>query len=151
MLCIATQEEEGQWSKVSNDATQSGAEKTNAAYAHKGGASVGKVEKAGHVTDSIYVHSVQPRILYENKEEKCWFLPDSFKLNKNKILIADSELKDAVIKLFVDNFEVLATHSSQYGGTEVLQMKIDLVPGLILYKSQVRLLNPDQRTTWRSR
>ena len=71
MLCIATQEEEGQWSKVSNDATQSGAEKTNAAYAHKGGASVGKVEKAGHVTDSIYVHSVQPRILYENKEEKC--------------------------------------------------------------------------------
>ena len=55
MLCIATQEEEGQWSKVSNDATQSGAEKTNAAYAHKEGASVGKVEKAGHVTDSIHI------------------------------------------------------------------------------------------------
>ena len=60
-------------------------------------------------------------------------------------LNADSVLKDAVIKLFVDKFEVLATHPSQYGETEVLQMKIDLIPGSIPYKSRVRLLNPDQK------
>ena len=47
-----------------------------------------------------------------------------------------------MIKLFV---EVLATHPSQYGETEVLQMKIDLIPGSIPYKSRVRLLNPDQK------
>ena len=35
-------------------------------------------------------------------------------------------------------------HPSQYGETEVLEMKIDLVPGAIPYKSRVRLLNPDQ-------
>ena len=41
--------------------------------------------------------------------------------------------------------EVLATHPSQYGETKVLEMKIDLVPGVILYKSCVTQLNPDQR------
>ena len=35
-------------------------------------------------------------------------------------LNADSVLKDAVIKLFVDKFEVLATHPIQYSETEVL-------------------------------
>ena len=34
---------------------------------------------------------------------------------------------------------------SQYGKTEVLEMKIDLVPRAIPYKSQVRLLNRDQK------
>ena len=37
---------------------------------------------------------------------------------------ADAKLTVAVIKLFLDNFEVLATHPSQYGKTEVLEMKI---------------------------
>ena len=50
-----------------------------------------------------------------------------------------------MIILFLDNFEVLAIHPSQYGETEVIEMKIDLVPGAILYKSQVRLLNPVQK------
>ena len=38
-------------------------------------------------------------------------------------------------KHLLDNFEVLAMHPSQYGETEVLEMKIDLVPGAIPYKS----------------
>ena len=50
-----------------------------------------------------------------------------------------------MIKLFLDNFKVLATHPGQYGETEVLEMKIDLVPGAIPYKSRVRPLNPDQK------
>ena len=29
----------------------------------------------------------------------------------------DEKVKEAVIKVFVDNFEVLATHPSQYGET----------------------------------
>ena len=45
--------------------------------------------------------------------------------------------------------EVLATHPSQYGETKVLEMKIDLVPGGILYKSRVRPLNPDQKENLR--
>ena len=54
-----------------------------------------------------------------------------------------------MIKLFLDNFEVLATHPIQYGETEVLEMKIDLFPGVILYKSWVRPLNPDQKENLR--
>ena len=61
----------------------------------------------------------------------------------------DDKLKEAVIKLFLDNFKVLATYPSQYGETEVLGMKIYLVPGAILYKSRVRPLNPDQKENLR--
>ena len=50
-----------------------------------------------------------------------------------------------MIKLFLDHFEVLAVHPSQYGETQVLEMKIYLVPGAIPYKSHVRPLNPDHK------
>ena len=53
---------------------------------------------------------------------------ESFQLDMNEILNVDAKLKEAVIKLFLDNFEVLAMHPSQYGETKVLEMKIDLVP-----------------------
>ena len=46
-----------------------------------------------------------------------------------------------MIKFFLDNFQILATHLSQYGETKVLEMKIDLVPGAIPYKYRVRPLN----------
>ena len=55
-----------------------------------------------------------------------------------------------MIKLFLDNFEVLATHPSQYGETKVLEMKIDLVQGVIPYKCRVILLNPDQKENLRN-
>ena len=51
--------------------------------------------------------------------------------------------------MFLDSFEVLAKHPSQYGETEVLEIKIDLVPEAIPYKSRVRLLNPDQKENLR--
>ena len=47
--------------------------------------------------------------------------------------------------MFLDNFEVLGMHPSQYGETKLLAMKIDLIPGAVPYKSRVRPLNPDQK------
>ena len=40
-------------------------------------------------------------------------------------------------------------HPCQYGETEVLEIKIDLVPGVIPYKSQGKVLNPDQKDNLR--
>ena len=88
------------------------------------------------------VHSVQ---FYETEGKKRQFLFDSFQLDTKEILNGDAKLKEAVIKLFLDNLKVLATNPTQYGETEVLEMKVDLVPGAIPYKSQVRPLNPDQK------
>ena len=65
------------------------------------------------------------------EDEKHQFICESFQLDKNEILNADAKLKEAVIKLFLDNFEVLATHPSQYGEIKVLEMKVDLVLGAI--------------------
>ena len=67
------------------------------------------------------------------EDEKHQFICESFQLDKNEILNADAKLKEAVIKLFLDNFEVLATHPSQYGEIKVLEMKVDLVLGAIPY------------------
>ena len=50
-----------------------------------------------------------------------------------------------MIKLFVNNFKVLAKYPSQYGKNKVLKIKIDLVLGVIPYKYRVRPLNPDQK------
>ena len=50
-----------------------------------------------------------------------------------------------MIKLFLNNFKVLAMHPSQNGKTKVLEMRIYLVPGAAPYKSRVRPLNPDQK------
>ena len=91
------------------------------------------------------VQNKERKKTYETKEEKQKFIRESFQLDTNATLNEDAKLKEALIKLFLDNFEILATHPCQYGETEVLEMKIDLVPGVILYKSRVRLLNPDQK------
>ena len=74
---------------------------------------------------------------------------ESFQLDENKILNADEKIKQALIKFVIDKFKLLATHPSQYGETKVLQMKIDLVPGAIPYKSRVRPLNLDQKDNLR--
>ena len=81
----------------------------------KGGAIVGDVEKAGWKADSV--QSIENRKFYKTKEEKHQFVCKSFQLDTNKILNAEEKLKEAVIKLFLDNFEVLATHPSQYSET----------------------------------
>ena len=71
-------------------------------------------------------------------------------MDTNKIFNADSKLKETVIKFILDNFEFLSMHPSQYGETEVLEMKSYLIPGAIPYISQVRLVNPDQKENLRN-
>ena len=66
---------------------------------------------------------------YIGDMEKAGWKDESFQLDVNEILNADEKLKEAEIKLFLDNFEVLAPHPSQYGETKVLEIKIDLVCG----------------------
>ena len=61
-------------------------------------------------------HNVN-RQCYETEEEKCKFIREGFQLDMNAILNADTKLKEAVVKLFLDNFKILATHPSQYGET----------------------------------
>ena len=131
-----TQEELGQWSEKHKEDSQCVTGRSNDAETCIGTASGGNEEKAGWKADSV--QSIENRQLYQTEGEMHQFIRESFQLDTNAILNADGKLKDAVTKLFLDNFEVLAVHPSQYGETEVLEMKIYLVPGAIPYKSQVR-------------
>ena len=67
---------------------------------------------------------MESRRCYETEEEKQKYIRESFHLDTNAILNTDAKLKEAVIKLFLDISKVLDTHPSQYGVTEVLEMKI---------------------------
>ena len=128
--CAVTQEELGQRPEKCKEDTQCVTGRSIV------GASGGNAEKAGWKADSV--QSIENRQFYQTEGEMHQFIRESFQLDTNAILNADGKLKDAVIKLFLDNFEVLAVHPSQYGETEVLEMKIYLVPGAIPYKSRVR-------------
>ena len=72
------------------------------------------------------------------------FIKDSFKLEENKILNRDAKLKEEVIKLFLENFSMLALHANHYGKTDLLELWIELQPGAVPKRSKVRPLNPDQ-------
>ena len=126
-----TQAELGQRPEKLKEDTQSITGRINDTETRIGSNSVENAEKAGRKA---------------TEEEKWKFIRESFKLDTNAILNADAKLKEALIKMFLDNFEVLATYPSQYGET----MKIDLVPGAIPYKSWLRLLNPDQKKNLRN-
>ena len=76
-----------------------------------GSASGGNTEKAGQKAGKV--QSIENRQFYKTKEEKHKFIHESFQLDTNAILNVDAKVKEAVIKLFLDNFEVLAMHPSQ--------------------------------------
>ena len=146
--CVVRQEEQGQRQEECSDATKSVKGMSNDTDTCVGGTSVGNSEKAGWKTDSV--QSVEIRKCYETGEKKGQFICENFQLDEI-ILNADEKLKKAVIKLFLENFEVLAMHPSQYGETEALEMKIDLVLRAIPYKSRLRPLNPDQKENLQNR
>ena len=71
-----------------------------------GGASGGNMEKAGWKAGSV--QSTGNRQFYETEGEKHQFIRESFQLDTNAVLKADDKLNEAAIKLFLDNFVVLA-------------------------------------------
>jgi len=76
------------------------------------------------------------------KESKRKFIQESFKIDENEILNSDAELNEEVIKLFLDNFSFTSYH---YGKTDILELRIELEPGVVPKRSKVRPLNPNQR------
>ena len=100
--CIVTQEEQGQVPVKRKEDTSSFTELINDMDTRIGGASVGNAEKAGQKADSV--KSVENRQFYKTKVEKHQFIRESFQLDTNAILKVDAKLKEAVIKLFLENF-----------------------------------------------
>ena len=123
--CEVMQEELGQQPEKRKVNTHNVTGRINDVDTRKGGDIVGNTEKAGHKDDSV--KSIENRQCYETKEKRT-FIGESFQLDMNAILNEDAKLKEADIKLFLNHFEVLAMHPSQYGETKVLEMKIYLVP-----------------------
>ena len=62
---------------------------------------------------------------YSTGENKKNFIHKSFKINENVILNQDEKRKEEVIKIFLENFSVLALHSKHYGKTDVLEFVIN--------------------------
>ena len=57
---------------------------------------------------------------YPTEESKSKIICKSFKIDKNEILNQDEKLKVEAVKMFLDNFLVLALYLKHYGKTDVL-------------------------------
>ena len=101
MSCLVVQAELGQWPEKRKEDTQSVTGRINDAETLIGGASVENREKAGRKADSV--QSIENRQCYETEKENQKFIHESFKLDTIAILKSDAKLKEAVIKLFLDN------------------------------------------------
>jgi len=84
---------------------------------------------------------------FPTEESRRKLIKDSFKIDENKILNRDAELKEEVIKLFLENFSTLALHPNNYDKTDLLELRIKLQPGAVPKRSKVRPLNPDQHAS----
>ena len=84
--------------------------------------------------------------IFQTDLEKRKFIIQSLELDQNVILNKDAELKEAVIKLFLDNPEVLALYPNHYGKRDLLEKKIELEPGAVPKRSGVRPLDTGQRS-----
>ena len=61
---------------------------------------------------------------YPTEESKSKIICKSFKIDKNEILNQDEKLKEEAVKMFLDNFLVLALYLNHYGKTDVLEFVI---------------------------
>ena len=96
--CVVTQEELSQQPEKRKEDTQCVTGWTNDVETHIGGASGGNTEKVGRKAD--IAQSIENRRCYETEEEKHRFIFESFQLDMNAILNADTKLKEAAIKFF---------------------------------------------------
>ena len=62
------------------------------------------------VRDSQETFNSMQEVDYPTEESKRKFIKDSFKIDENEILNRDAKLKEEVIKLFLENFSMLALH-----------------------------------------
>ena len=60
------------------------------------------------------VNSVQESE-FPTEESKRWFIGESSKIDDDKILNQDEKLKEEVVKLFLENFSMLALHPNHCG------------------------------------
>ena len=102
--CVEMQEEQGQWLEKHKEDTQSITGQNNDSDTCICGPSGGNAEKAGQKAGSV--PSIKNRQCYETEKEKSQSIHESFQLDKNEILNLDAKVKEAVIKLFLDCFEV---------------------------------------------
>ena len=83
-------------------------------------------------------------------KERREFIRTALKLKENK-LITESypHMEEEIIEAFMDNFDAVSVHESDYGQTQLLQFTIDMEPGAKPVRSKLRPLNPFQEADLR--
>ena len=81
-----------------------------------------------------------------NEQKQAWtvFITRELRLDENKILQADQQLKERVILAFLRNLGAIARNSYDFGNTNLAKMHIEIKPGATPVKARVRPLNPLQ-------
>lgn len=74
--------------------------------------------------------------------ERRAYIIESLKLDENKYAREDNELKEEIIKIFLQNWDAVSISSTDLGHTNLMKFHIDIPPGTKPTHSKVRPLNP---------
>lgn len=93
---------------------------------------------------NVLSHKAAIDLTAEELAERIKFLETSLKLNESPILRQDTKLRQALLQLFLDNFDAVSIQDNDFGKTNLVRFRIDVKPGTQPHKARVRPLNPLQ-------
>ena len=86
----------------------------------------------------------------EELKNRIDFIVKELGLKTNPITMNDTKLRSSIVKLFLDNYEVIAQTDDDIGHTDLIKFKINLKEGATPVCSRNWPLNPDQSAALRN-
>ena len=105
---------------------------------------LGHVSEATGFMDHINVVDHRPMGLLSEAEvvERRNFIIESLRLDDNPRLNADPESKEAIIQIFMDNFDAISVSGNDYGKTNLMKFHINIPKDAKPVRASVRPVNP---------
>ena len=88
-------------------------------------------------------HKAEEELTEQEKREREDFIRESLKLEENDMLKNNTDMKKRMFELFWKNFDVMAVNSADFGKTDLVKCKIELVEGARPVRAKVRPLAPN--------
>lgn len=103
-----------------------------------------EAEESQAPTINVLNHKPLQQITERELNERRTYIIDSLKLNENPLLKGNAELREEIIRVFLENFDAVAISESDYGRTELMEFTFDIPRDAIPVRDKLRPLNPFQ-------
>ena len=104
------------------------------------------LEAENHIENSINLldHRSPTTLTQDELLERRSYIIDQLKLDENDILKDYPDIKEEVIRIFMDGWDAISIDDSDYGKTDLISFKIKLIKDTEPVRAKLRTLNPMQ-------